>query len=289
MKPMLAASTDGIGLKYPLLASPKLDGVRALILKGRVLSRALKEIPNKYVQEIFGKEEYNGLDGELVVGDPTASNSFHASSEVLCRSKKPKVAFHVFDDSSNPKLEFESRLRNIAERTCDNALMLPVYHTKVSSHKMLMSVEAEFLESGFEGVMLRVPSGIYKYGRSTLNEAFLMKLKRFKDSEAEVIGFKEQMQNTNEVKLNGLGYKVRPHKKSGMVAKGVLGALIVRDIKTKITFDIEVGFTALQRKIFWGGRNNMLGTLVKYKYQPAGVKEKPGFPVFLGFRNKVDL
>ena len=71
MKPMLAAKTDGKGLSYPLLASPKLDEVRALIINGVVMSRSFKPIPNAHVQELFGRPEYNGLDGELIVGSPT--------------------------------------------------------------------------------------------------------------------------------------------------------------------------------------------------------------------------
>ena len=64
MKPMLAAPSDGNDLKYPIMVSPKLDGVRAIIIDGVVMSRSLKPIPNKYVQSLFGLEKFNGFDGE---------------------------------------------------------------------------------------------------------------------------------------------------------------------------------------------------------------------------------
>jgi hypothetical protein len=32
-----------------------------------------------------------------------------------------------------------------------------------------------------------------------------------------------------------------------------------------------------------------MGKVVKYKSQPTGVKDKPRFPVFLGFRDVVDM
>jgi len=35
--------------------------------------------------------------------------------------------------------------------------------------------------------------------------------------------------------------------------------------------------------------DNLMGKVVKYKSQPTGVKDKPRFPVFLGFRDKVDM
>ena len=65
---MLAASCDDIDqLRYPLLATQKIDGIRCLIIDGVAMSRSLKPIPNRYIQSIIGKREYNGLDGELVV------------------------------------------------------------------------------------------------------------------------------------------------------------------------------------------------------------------------------
>ena len=43
-KPMLSGKADLAALQFPLLASRKLDGIRAVIRDGRVLSRTLKEI-----------------------------------------------------------------------------------------------------------------------------------------------------------------------------------------------------------------------------------------------------
>jgi DNA ligase 1 len=71
MKPMLA-SPAGPLIPYPMLLSPKLDGIRCLIINGVVCGRSLKPIPNRFVQQLFGRPELNGLDGELIVGPPTA-------------------------------------------------------------------------------------------------------------------------------------------------------------------------------------------------------------------------
>ena len=46
--------------------------------------------------------------------------------------------------------------------------------------------------------MLRDPSSLYKQGRHTLKSQALMKLKKFYDDEAKVIGFEEKMHNNNE-------------------------------------------------------------------------------------------
>jgi DNA ligase-1 len=56
-----------------------------------------------------------------------------------------------------------------------------------------------------------------------------------------------------------------------------------------VEFDIGTGFTADQRQLLWSVGDNLIGRVVKYKSQPTGVKEKPRFPVFLGFRDAVDM
>ena len=45
------------------------------------------------------------------------------------------------------------------------------------------------LNAGYEGLMLRDPNGIYKFGRSSVKENILLKVKEFMDDEAEIIAF----------------------------------------------------------------------------------------------------
>jgi len=66
--------------------------------------------------------------------------------------------------------------------------------------------------------------------------------------------------------------------------------LIVKH-KTFGEFKIGSGFTEDARVKLWrerDERDELKGRLAKFKYQPSGVKDKPRFPVFLGFRNKID-
>ena len=144
---------------------------------------------------------------------------------------------------------------------------------------------------GYEGIMLRNPGGIYKHGRSTLKEGHLLKLKRFVDSEAIVIDVKPLMHNENEAVRNKLGHLERSSKKAGKVATNMVGSLVVRDVKTGVEFEIGTGFDEKQRYDLWSDRHLIVAQkwVVKYKSQPIGVKEKPRFPVFLGFRDKRDM
>lgn len=288
IKPMLAAAAPQ-DLTFPLLASPKLDGVRCLVLHGMAVGRSLKAIPNKHVQKLFGRAEFEGLDGELIVGEPTAPNAFNVtSSGVMSVDGEPDVKFYVFDDFHETG-GFQRRLHTAHRRVKKYKCCVGVAHTPVSNEAELAEFEQKMLGFGFEGVMLRHFSGPYKHGRSTAREGFLLKLKRFVDGEAKIAGFEELMRNANEAKTNELGQKERSSHKENMVPMGTLGALVVQDLKTGAEFNIGTGFDAVTRKKLWDERKDLLGMTVKYKSQPTGAKDKPRFPVFLGFRDLVDM
>lgn len=287
MKPMLAAKTDGKGLSYPLLASPKLDGVRALIINGIVMSRSFKPIPNAHVQELFGRPEYNGLDGELIVGAPTDKDVYrNTTSGVMSQAGEPDVSYHVFDKFDHGG-GFHDRLRasqEIIGRLNPVIPVVPVEHRFIACEQTLLALEEQYLADGYEGVMLRQQNGPYKHGRSTEREGWLLKLKRFDDSEAVILSAYELMHNANEAMQNELGYTERSSHKSGMVGKGVLGGLSVRDVYSGVEFDIGTGFDQASREALWKQREMLSGKVIKYKFFASGVKDKPRFPVYLGFR-----
>lgn len=287
MKPMLAAATDGTNLAYPLLASPKLDGVRCVVVNGVALSRSLKPIPNQHVQHLFGRQALSGLDGELIVGPPAGPGVYQRSvSGAMSKEGEPDVQLHVFDDYTAVGV-FDRRVMT-AERRAAKLGLTMVRHLLLKTEEELLGYERDCLKLGYEGIMIRSLGGYYKPGRSTLKEGWLLKLKRFVDSEAEILGCQELMHNANEATTNELGHQERSSKKAGLVGRNTLGALQVRDVKTGIAFDIGTGFTAEVRKNLWLLRKTLPGKLVKYKYQPVGVKDKPRFPVFLGFRDERD-
>lgn len=289
-KPMLASPLVG-DVKFPVLVSPKLDGVRCLIIDGVACSRSLKAIPNKHVQKLFGKPEFNGLDGELIVGSPVSLDVFQrTTSGIMSVNGEPAVVFYVFDDFS-VDAPFMVRLNSATERGASHSNLLPVVHDTVEHADKLLCFEGHYLARGYEGLMVRAPDGPYKQGRSTSKEGWLLKVKKFVDAEATIIGCTELMHNGNSAQVNLLGHSERSSHKSGMIGKQVLGAMIVRDIETGIEFDIGTGFTAVQREYFFflWQHDLLIGKIVKYKSQPTGVKDKPRFPVFLGLRDSRDM
>jgi len=292
---MLAGSApaDLSQLGFPLLASPKLDGVRAIIRGGVVLSRALKPIPNQHVQALLALDAFDGLDGELIVGDECDPACFRTTmSAVMSDDVRCNVRFHAFD-CLGVRAGFDERLCLIERLVKDNVKyskrFTVVRHDLIKDVAALDRYEEKMVNLGYEGVMLRDPHGPYKHGRSTANEGYLLKLKRFEDSEAVVVGFTALQSNQNAAITDATGHQARSSHQAGMVAQPLLGALQVVDVKTEVAFDLGVGFTMDERHRLWKQRAALVNRLVKYKHQPHGRKTKPRLPVFLGFRDKRDL
>lgn len=291
MKPMLLPkdTPDLDTLKYPVYVSPKLDGVRCLFDNGVALSRTLKPIPNKHIQAwaLKNKEALQGRDGELIVGFPTSPSVYRdTTSFVMSHDKTGMFAFYVFDRWDYPDTPYSLRLEySRLHKPYRAANLISVL---ADSKEEVLSFEQACLSEGYEGIIIRNPEGKYKYGRCTMKEANAYKLKRFEDDEAIIIGFEEEMHNGNEAEVNELGRTKRSTSKEGLSPKGTLGAFICKT-SDGIEFKIGSGFDQTDRETFWTNRDSLLNTFVKYKHFNVGVKDKPRHPIFLGFRDKIDI
>lgn len=289
MKPMLAGVVKEELLDFPYIVSPKLDGIRCIIKDGVALSRSLKPIPNRYIQEILGKAVYEGFDGELIIGSPTDPNAMQNTTKgVMSFIGEPPFIYFVFDSWNNPEVGHDDRFMSLLiPNMHPHIRFLP--HDIVYNAESLVEYEKAILSIGFEGVILRKPEAGYKYGRATMKQGNLLKLKRFTDDEAMVIGFVEEMHNANEATTDELGNTKRSSHQENKVGKNTLGALLVRDCKSNIPFNIGSGFSADQRKEIWDNQEKYLHKYVTYKHFPIGVKDAPRFPTFKCFRDKDDI
>lgn len=298
MKPMLAGKVPGnLSIKFPVFASPKIDGIRCVVNNNIPLTRTLKPIPNDFIRNQIKKYCVNSIDGEIVVGSASDKNVMQrTSSGVMSKDGEPDFTFWVFDYHTRPLKPYHERLSDLEMYFKSNngfrGNIRLLKHVLINSVEELLGYEKQCLEQGFEGVMVRSLDGLYKYGRSTVKEGYLLKLKRFEDAEAIIIGAEELFHNNNELTRDELGYAKRSSCAAGKVGSGMLGALKVRDITTGIEFNIGTGFTEQQRIDFWEmfNRETLCSRLVKYKHFAAsGVLEAPRFPVFLGFRDQIDI
>ena len=283
-KPMLASPAEDHLIQWPVLASPKLDGVRAIVRDGVVLSRALKPIPNKWVQQRFSHLEH--FDGELIVGASNHPDVLRTTTSGVMRVEgEPDVSFHVFDHVENHARLYTVRYDLLEEDTEINVFVVP-QHELMNTFE-LNAFEHEVLAEGYEGVMLRRPDAPYKFGRSTAREGYLLKVKRFHDDEFEIVGFEEEMFNANEATTSELGRTKRSSHKANKVPKGRLGALVLKYGDT--TFNCGTGFNDAERERIWAERESYLGMFAKIKYFAHGIKDVPKLPSFLGIRDVRDM
>jgi DNA ligase-1 len=322
--PLLAGKIKDLSkVALPAYASPKVDGFRMSVQGGKALSRSLKPIRNEFTRVLYSRVFLEGLDGELVAGSPTASDSFNQTSS-LCtaRSGEPSTCFYVFDEMSDLKAGFDVR-RGRAARAVEYAnnrhpsfpvKLLP--QVPVYTHSQLLKLWEKWKKEGYEGVMLRSFAGHYKQGatpsacRSTVREAILLKYKEMESDEAVIIGTYEQMENTNAKVLQANGTSKRTSHKSGKVGKGTLGGLVVVSLKLWLSYtgsdrlafikklydDKQVfhigtgpGFTNDTRSSMWVKRKSLVGKIVTYKYQAVGTKNAPRIPLLVGFRPSGDI
>lgn len=292
---MLAAAADLKKIQYPVLGFPKIDGIRAVIHDKRPLSRKLITLPNKFIQGFFNHEHFQGLDGELVVGAPNDPLCIkYTTSGVMSHEGEPDFTFYVFDkwDARTPSYQDRFIEARIQVECAGAARVVPLEYQILHCEDDLLTYEAGQLDAGYEGVILRSHNGAYKHGRSTVREGGLLKLKRFLDSEAEVLEVIEEQFNGNEAQRDNLGRTKRSSAKAGKVGKGRAGALRVRDVRTHVEFEVGTGLTDTDKAEWWawwelGSRRRP--RYVKYKFFPVGMQERPRHPVFVSMRDARDL
>lgn len=288
MRPMLAAKADIDNIEFPVYISPKLDGIRALLRWGIFYSRKYKELPNKELQMMAQTlsecHQFNYLDGELMFGNPTANDVFRKTSSCVMSHDKctKELRYYVFDWFGVETLPYELRMTKI--KSCNSFDFVKIVpQIKCEDIEHLNECYDKYLDKGYEGIMIRSPVGLYKRGRSTIKQAYLLKLKPESDAEAKIVGYTERMHNANKKTIDERGYTKRSSHQCNQIPMDMLGAFIVENDEHQI-FSVGSGFTEQQRKDYWQNIDDLMGKTITYKYQSQGSHESPRFPIFKAFR-----
>ena len=269
MKPV--SYVQGMPIKFPMYASPKLDGFRCAVANCTpYVGKEKSVIVNRAVRLLFSRCALNGFDGELLVGSPTSKHAWAATASLL-KSEKPEditgVRFYVFDLWNMVKVPYHDRLTLLKAKydllpdelkSC-TTLCDQVYMTNIND---VDDYYRKMLEEGYEGIMLRRASANYKFGRSTLISQELVRFKPYEDAEFVITGF-------NELIIDGS-------------PADSLGSLIVA--KGNMYFDVGTGFSDNQRKAIWRNRCKFLDKTVTVRHSGI-VGKKPRNPVFLRLYN----
>lgn len=299
MKPMLASKWEERNeAMFPFWAQPKFDGIRVLCGEdGYAYTRSLKAIRNREFQSQMRqfKDRLAGLDGEIIVGDPTAEDCYVRTSSAVMSFDNPDIAhatlwlFDVWNSVGNYDERY-GELLEIADKLPSWVKVSPT--SLITDMEMLNEYETKRLAEGHEGVILRSRDQFYKQGRGTPKQGQLIKLKRFEDMEGKIIAVHELNHNDNPATIGLLGQTERSGHKENLIPMGVLGAIEVELTEAKWpsrSVRIGTGFDDAMRKHFWNTRSSLIGKIAKFKFFPVGCKDAPRFPVFLGLRDADDM
>lgn len=299
VRPMKAIDVKDIAdLKFPLIATDKIDGVYAQNINGKLLGRSLKPFKNKHITELLSREEFSGFSGELIYGNDV-------TAEDLCRKTTSCVntiklvdwewSWHLFDyvHDSVINLPYNQRILHLNDAL--NALpevtranIQVVHQTPLNDPRIVEIVYEANLDKGLEGLILRQPDGMYKNGRSTLKEQIFLRLKPQNDAEAVVVGVVEAMENNNVAIINKLGYTERSSHQENKVGKGMVGSFLCIDLVSGNDITVSAGKLTHDERVEYFN-NPPLHQVVKYRSMTYGVKKAPRFARFYSFRAIEDL
>jgi DNA ligase 1 len=268
----------------PVFVSEKIDGIRCIIEDGSLpRTREEKLIPNDHIRNELTKAKLPvGLDGELITvrRDGTRQSFYNIYSDVMSEAGYPRFEYHVFDwvTEKTYKLPFAMRLRKLEEWFYESANHIPPW---------LYTVEQEFCATDreyqdatenwlanpeeHEGCVLRSPDGPYKFGRSTFDEQYMLKLVPWKYDTATITQFEEEMINDD----------TSCKKKENYRPANQLGALWAKWSQNAVEFKIGSGFDKETKGLLWDIKETLVGKTVKFKYKPYGTKYKPRTPIFV--------
>lgn len=278
-------STAVEDMQYPLIATYKLDGVRAIIQGGAIYSRSLKPIPNHLISETpqlryllsLSKEEGIVLDGELYSPELTFQEIV---SVVMSHEKEvpPSLHFWCFDIPSD--MPYEQRLADVHSR-----FTLPrIPHKTVTNPAETTAFFHQATDEGFEGLILINPQAPYKQGRITLPSKNGYKLKPYQTFDAQIIGVVQatEVDPSAPKKINELGYSETSKKQEDRIPVPRAAAFEV--LYAGQPLKVTLAMTDEEKEEIWMNKEEYIGKWIEYRGLLVGAKDLPRHPVMLHFR-----
>jgi DNA ligase-1 len=312
---MLASDFVEAKLKFPLIAQPKIDGVRALHTTGGFTGRSLKKFKNLHITQFFGHSALAGMDGELAAESEVHPDLCRITTSATGTIKgEPYLLWWLFDyiTPETKDLPYFHRCAEALPQRFE-ALRYEVPHIFphlrlipfkiINSMEQLLEYEQECLLLGYEGVIIRGLKAKHKQGRSTPTEHGLLRIKRFVDFEFKVHTILEGDANENEAQVNELGNTFRSSHQENKVPNGMVGAMlgttldVVKDPTSgEVLFpkgaEVKVSAGCLnhsQRYHYFTNQAEFMALVHKAKFFPKGIKDKPRFPTWQTFRDPADI
>ena len=268
---MLAASYDAKKNKaFPYWSQPKLDGVRCLATEAGLQSRNGKPLLSSphirtALQQLFDEFPDVVVDGELYNHELkddferliSLARKTKPTPEDIAESEK-MIEYHVYDVIiPGEDFTYAERMLFIEQNIMGRfPMIVAVPAVLVSSAEEIDTKLGEYLESGYEGQMLRERTSPYEHKRSKS----LLKHKTFEDDEFEIV----------EV-VEGLGNW-----------QGYAKSVTIRLADGEIQQSGMRGSQEFARKLLQE-RDSLVGTQVTVRYQNKTSDGKLRFPVAVAF------
>jgi DNA ligase-1 len=138
---------------------------------------------------------------------------------------------------------------------------------------------------GCDGLILRDPNGRYKFGRGTIKEGLIYKMKPFQTFDAKIIGIIQatEVREGAEKKINELGRSVTSKKKDDriLIEKAAAFVVMYEGKELKVT----IAMTDEEKEDVWKHQNKYLGRMIEYKGMLVGSKDLPRHPVYIRMRD----
>lgn len=258
----------GNDIKYPVLVSPKLDGIRCYYKNGKLFTRAHKEIVScpHISKEI---EKYNDWKDKIIDGELYSHSLKEDFNKIisLTRKTKPtqedlnesqeKIIFNIFDFVGDESyLERYNKIKHSFLK--ENECLQFVPHYLANDEQYILDLHEQFKSNGYEGSMIRWGNVSYQNGRTK----YLLKLKDFDEAEFLVVGM-----------LEGRG------KRAGTLAKWVV------DLGGGKTCEVNPTGSDEQNLKFWLDKDNLIGKVfITVKFQGFTPDGKLRFATFKAIR-----
>ena len=222
-RPMLAAKADPDKISYPVLAQPKLDGIRAAVVGGMLLSRTLKPIPNREIQAaLAGRRVRPGSTARSSSATRLAPRRLPAHGQLRHGTRQDGRAVGVPTPSTftttRGRTSRGARLAQIIERYDHTGLPVFTVPTRmIAERRRAIRPRGRPPGRGPRGRHPARPGRALQVRPRHGQPGQLLKVKRFSDSEAVVVGYAEEEHNANEGFTNELGRTARSTAKAGLV------------------------------------------------------------------------
>jgi DNA ligase-1 len=273
-------------VKYPIYGSIKYDGFRVAIKGGKTVLNSLRELDNLHARALLTSiPELEDTDGELVMLPLNDNKCFNRCQSAFRAAKgEPDFCFVVFDRIN--ALTFEERWVNYTKPAYPAWVMVDVPVLLENREELDIFID-EVLADGHEGVCLRRPDSLYKFGRGGFKTQELLRVKPMETAEGVVVGFECEYENTNEATVNALGRSKRSSAKDGLVPKDTCGKLIC-DTERWGKVSIS-GFSDAMADEIWQNKDKFMGELATFNFQEIGSIDQPRLAKFKGFRARADM